>query len=86
MEKFVAAVETFLRQEFPAFEVLRNGSDIELQYGSLRYSLSIAPDAEASGADPEAYLKALKLRDELCRAEGLPLLLSAHGIRLRSAN
>lgn len=82
----LAAVAGYLQSHFPAAQVERDGSQFKIAAGPSTYTLSVADDALAPGEDVVERLVSSNLADELCRAEGLPLVLTRAGIRLKSSN
>jgi hypothetical protein len=59
---------------------------VELPAG--RYELRVDGDLlkDRSAAEIRSLLSQWQVRDELCRAEGLPVILTEQGVRLVSGN
>ena len=60
----------------------------EIESGALSYCLEVdhAFLASHTADDLPRVLDRLHVRDELCRAEGMPLILTNRGVRLVSSN
>jgi hypothetical protein len=59
-----------------------------VEQAGRRYEVQVDRDFldQHSARDIGGLLAQWKLRDELCRAEGLPVILTARGVRLVSGN
>lgn len=90
----IQEIAAYLRRSLPGCEVLERAGGamddtvLTVSAGSGEYSIRVEADF-AQSMPPEQVNGALdrwRLASELCRAEGMPLVLTSAGIRLASSN
>ena len=93
-EEKLLAVRRYLEKAFPGHTVSDSGvtgdrkPGYRIEKDNLRYEIDIHPDflARHATAEIEPLLAKWNLREELIRAEGMPMVLTDAGIRLTSSN
>lgn len=86
MGDVLAAFRHYLQSHFPGAEIRQDGSQFEIEKDGNTYSLKVLEEVVNENYDLTSLLSSSNLKDELCRAEGLPLLVTSNGIRLSSSN
>jgi hypothetical protein len=68
-------------------ETSSGASKFVIEHRGMRYELQVDDDLlnDRSGDDVRTLLSQWAVRDELCRAEGLPVILTERGVRLASS-
>lgn len=83
MDDVLAKLRDYLARSFPGAVVEVHDRSLAVRKEDLLYSIEVGPDV---ASEDLADLLEGQLYGELCRAEGLPLVLTSRGIRLKSAN
>lgn len=86
MGDILAALRHYLQSHFPGAEIRQEGSQFEIEKDGNTYSLKVLDEVVNEDFDLSGLLNSSNLKDELCRAEGLPLVITGNGIRLSSSN
>ena len=79
-------IRQYLRSHFPSAEIREKDSHFEIAVDGNLYSVRVLEETLTGSVDVDQLLQSSDLAGELCRAEGLPLVITSGGIRLSSSN